>query len=1101
MKVPESSLVAAVDRMSRALERLAAAPPVVAVLEELLRQSAATLGAPGAFVGWWGEAGRLRTLATPGLPEDASAICAQRLLARAPGPSETPQPYVAEALEQDALLADEPEARKRLQAGSLLSLPFFFSAGRGAAGVLAVLFREARQPTEEDVKRFGLYARLAGLALERERMAERTRQSVLDARAEVEETEVLRLSRFQAVTEAFGRALTRDEVARVVLDLGLPAVGAVSGMVHLVDPSGKAVELTASVGVPEEMVAPMRVLPRGGSDLPGYDAVKTGAPVWLESQEEVRSRYPKLAGMVTTGRVRALVLLPLYVEGRIFGTLGFGFAEARRFSALERTSISGLARQCGQALERSRLYEREHTARLQAEAAGQRLKLLADASALVAGSLEWEETVAGVARLALDSFADGCTVDAYEDGVVRRLAVLHADPAGAQGLKRAALDALGGDVHPAMLAEVLASGRSRMMTRPGTRRHVARSEAVHPLARAVGMRAEAAQHGEAAQAPVGGVEAVESSRDDGSRTPARGSGLRMEAVRDEAVHAPARGSGLRMEAVRDEAVHAPARGSGLRMEAPGDEAARTFAQSAELRLELPGDESARTPAQVAELRLESPWDETARAPAHAAGAATGVGSLIVTPLVARQRTLGALTFVRSDARPPFDDADLALAEELAGRAALAIDNARLLRKARAAEEESRRSAARLHVLVQVSQLIAEAGLDLPNVLDVLARKVSEAIGDACVLQLLSADRENLSVVSVHHPDPDARAVLEEAMHRFPARRGEGLSGRVAATGQPLFVPRLSAAELHCERLPEAVSYLERYGPQSIIIVPLGARGRVLGTLGVMRDAQGREYTVEERALLESLAARAALAIEDARLYGAATQAVRARDELLSVAGHELKSPLNALQLQIHLLARMAKEAMAESGLAERAEKAARAGQRLGLLIDDLLDVSRISSGRLSLQREEVDLSALTRELVARMSEELARAGSDVRLVMDGAVTGSWDRLRLEQVLVNLLSNAAKYGAGRPVLVTVDVQGAVARLAVRDEGIGVAPEEQERIFERFERSASVQHFKGLGLGLWITKRIVEAHGGCIRLESQPGKGSTFTVELPLAPVVA
>ena len=1005
MKSPESSLVAAVDRMSRALARLAEAPPVVAVLEELLRQSAATLGAPSAFVCWWGDAGRLRTLVTPGVPEEASALCAQRLLAHALGPSETPQPYVAAELERDALLVDAPEIRRRLEAGSLLSLPFYFSSSQGPAGVMALLFREARHPTQEDVKRLGLYARLAGLTLERERMAELTRQSVLHARAEVEQTEVLRLGRFQAVTEAFGRALTRDEVARVVLDLGLPAVGAVSGMVHLVDAGGAEVELTASVGVPDALVAAMRVLPTGGTDLPGYEAVRTGAPVWLETEDEVRARYPRLEGLVASGLGRALVLLPLYVEGRIFGTLGFGFAEAKRFSALERTSITGLARQCGQALERSRLYERERTARLQAEAAGQRLRLLADASALVAGSLEWEETVAGVARLALGSFADGCTVDAYEDGVLRRLAVLHADPEGAPGGMRASAEEPGGPGHSELLAEVLDSGRSRMEPRPV----------------------------------------------------ARGSGARAEAL--------ARGAASPWAKA----------GGGLARDSPRGAA---------------GGDAAPSSGQGAAIRRED------SAPADA-GRAPGIGALIVTPLVARERTLGALTFVRSEARSPFDEADLSLAEELARRAALAIDNARLLRKARAAEEESRRSAARLHVLVQVSQLIAEAGLDLPNVLDVLARKVSEAIGDACVLQLLSSDREHLDVVSVHHPDPEARAVLEESLRRHPARRGEGLSGRVAATGQTLFVPRLNAEELHGERLPEGVLFLERHGPQSVIIVPLGARGRVLGTLGVMRDAEGREYTLEERALLESLAARAALAIEDARLYGAATEAVKARDELLSVAGHELKSPLNALQLQIHLLARMAKEVMAESGLAERAEKAVRAGQRLGLLIDDLLDVSRIGSGRLSLQCEEVDLSGLTRELVARMSEELARVGSEVRLSLDGAVTGHWDRLRLEQVLVNLLSNAAKYGAGRPVRVTVDEQGPVARLSVRDEGIGVSPDEQERIFERFERSASVQHFKGLGLGLWITKRIVEAHGGCIRLESEPGRGSTFTVELPLA----
>ncbi|MCY1018381.1 GAF domain-containing protein [Pyxidicoccus sp. MSG2] len=1008
MKVPESSLVAAVDRMSRALERLAAAPPVVAVLEELLRQAAATLGAPGAFVCWWGDGGRLRTLVTPGVGEDAAAICAQRLLANAPGPSETPEPYIAEDLARDALLADEPEAVRGLDAGSLLSFPIFFSSGRGAAGVLAVLFREARRPSEEDVKRFGLYARLAGLALERERMAETTRQSVLHARAEVEETEVLRLSRFQAVTEAFGRALTRDEVARVVLDLGLPAVGAANGMVHLVDAGGTAVELTASVGIPDELVAPMRVLPKGGRDLPGYEAVRTGAPVWLEGPEEVRARYPRLSALVASGRARSLVLLPLFVEGRIFGTLGFGFAEAKRFSALERTSIAGLARQCGQALERSRLYERERTARLQAEAAGQRLRLLADASALVAGSMEWEETVAGVARLALGSFADGCTVDSFEEGVVRRLAVLPPDPLKAPEGVRTSPER-GEPWHASLLAEVLATGRSRMMTRSA--------------GMAVGGRAELSEMGAAE-------------------------------------HPRAMASGARNHDVPHDVPHDGQRG-----------------------------ESTGALAKVLVMHVEpSRQTEGAQAPE--------VGSLIVTPLVARHRTLGALTFVRSEARAPFDDADLSLAEELAGRAALAIDNARLLRKARAAEEESRRSAARLHVLVQVSQLIAEAGLDLTSVLDVLARKVSEAIGDACVLQLLAADKEHLDVVSVHHPNPGARAVLEDSLHRFPARLGEGLSGRVAASGQTLFVPRLNAEELHGEQVPEGVSFLERYGPQSVIVVPLGVRGRVLGTLGVMREAQGREYTVEERALLESLAARAALAIEDARLYGAATQAVKARDELLSVAGHELKSPLNALQLQIHLLARMAKEAMAANGLAERAEKAARASQRLGLLIDDLMDVSRISSGRLNLQLEEVDLAALTRELVARMSEELARAGSEVRLSVDTAVTGRWDRLRLEQVLVNLLSNAAKYGAGRPVQVTVDLQGPVARLAVRDQGIGVAPEEQERIFERFERSASVQHFKGLGLGLWITRRIVEAHGGCIRLESQPGEGSTFTVELPL-----
>ncbi|GHH01301.1 GAF domain-containing protein [Comamonas sp. JC664] len=1029
MKVPERNVGAAVDRMSRALERLSTAPPVVAVLEELLCQATAALGASGAFICWWSGSGDWRTLTTAGVDAEAAAVCAQRLMERAPGPGEPRQPSVVEDLSRDALLAPEPEARDRLAAVSLVSQPLFFATGLGAAGVMAVLFREARLPEAGDLSRFGLSVKLAALALERERMAETLRQSVMAARVEAEEAEVLRLRRFQAVTEAFGHALTRDEVARVVLAQGLPAVGAVAGLVHLVEPDGTAV-LKAALGLTEAQLAPLRVLPgpgrdshalepgrapprvagdaesadarraspgvtgdadasaawrasprvtgdaseafdaapmpwrtlfTGGGDTVATDAVPWATPLWLETAAAVCATVPGLASLVSPGPLRALVLLPLQVEGQDFGTLCFGFSEPRRFSALERASITGLGRECGQALERARLYARERAARLQAEAAGQRLRLLADASALVSASLDWEETVAGVARLALGHFADGCAVDSYEDGVVRRLAVLYENPQHApRGLELLRFAPHEG--RPTLLSEVLASGRPWMMVRPA--------------------------------------------------------------------------------------------------EEPGD-------------------------------------DRTEAGQLYAAARELGVGSLILTPLVARQRTLGLLTFMRADSSPPFEIPDLSLAEELAGRAALAIDNAALFRKARAAEEESRRGAARLHVLVQVSQLIAEAGLNLPSVLEVLVRKVSEAMGDACVLQLLSEDRTHLDLVTVHHPNAEARAVLDASMSRGSVRVGEGLSGRVAATGQTLFVPRLQADDLRDERVPEGRLFLEQHGPHSVIIVPLGVRGRVLGTLGVLREARGREYSVEERALLESLAARAALAIEDARLYGAATQAVKARDELLSVAGHELKSPLNALQLQIHLLARMARDAVASDGFAERAERAARAGQRLGLLIDDLLDVSRLSSGRLGLKREEVDLSALTRELVHRMSEELALAGNEVRLALEQPVLGDWDRLRLEQVLVNLLSNAAKYGAGRPVTVAVDVVGSLARLSVRDEGIGVAPEEQERIFEQFERSASVQHhFKGLGLGLWITKRIIEAHGGTIRLWSEPGKGSTFTVELPL-----
>ena len=144
----------------------------------------------------------------------------------------------------------------------------------------------------------------------------------------------------------------------------------------------------------------------------------------------------------------------------------------------------------------------------------------------------------------------------------------------------------------------------------------------------------------------------------------------------------------------------------------------------------------------------------------------------------------------------------------------------------------------------------------------------------------------------------------------------------------------------------------------------------------------------------------------------------------------------------------------------------------------------------------MDLAALTRDTVGRMSEALARAGSEVKLLADATVPGKWDRVRLEQVVGNLLSNAAKYGRGQPVEVRVE-QGldGRARLVVKDHGIGIAPEDQARIFERFERAVSVRHYGGFGIGLWIVREIVQALGGTIEVESALGKGATFTVTLP------
>jgi signal transduction histidine kinase len=171
--------------------------------------------------------------------------------------------------------------------------------------------------------------------------------------------------------------------------------------------------------------------------------------------------------------------------------------------------------------------------------------------------------------------------------------------------------------------------------------------------------------------------------------------------------------------------------------------------------------------------------------------------------------------------------------------------------------------------------------------------------------------------------------------------------------------------------------------------------------------------------------------------------------------------------------------------------------RLNQLVDQLLDVSRLIEGRLELRPEEVDLQALVIEAIDLMRESATQAGSPVLLRLRPEVVGHWDRIRIGQVITNLLSNAIKFGCGRPIEIELDADDERARVLVKDAGEGILPQEQERIFQRFERATSVQRHPGLGLGLWICKQIVDASHGTITVQSEPGRGSTFSVELPRA----
>jgi PAS domain S-box-containing protein len=259
-------------------------------------------------------------------------------------------------------------------------------------------------------------------------------------------------------------------------------------------------------------------------------------------------------------------------------------------------------------------------------------------------------------------------------------------------------------------------------------------------------------------------------------------------------------------------------------------------------------------------------------------------------------------------------------------------------------------------------------------------------------------------------------------------------------------------------------------------------GHALVSVMVFRDVTERRQIEHERG----------------RLVRELEEAISARDDFLSIASHELRTPLTPIRLSVQSLKRKGQSlgAVIPKGLATQLDTMDRQVGRLDTLINELLDVSRITVGRLDLELTEFDAAALVREVIGRFQQELDWGGHKVTLDLPGPVVGRWDRLRLDQVVSNLLSNAMKYGGERKLIELRVADGPTGvELSVRDHGVGISVEDQDRIFERFERLISVRHFGGFGLGLWIVRQIVEAHGGRVRVESAPGEGSTFTVAVP------
>jgi PAS domain S-box-containing protein len=288
----------------------------------------------------------------------------------------------------------------------------------------------------------------------------------------------------------------------------------------------------------------------------------------------------------------------------------------------------------------------------------------------------------------------------------------------------------------------------------------------------------------------------------------------------------------------------------------------------------------------------------------------------------------------------------------------------------------------------------------------------------------------------------------------------------------------------------------------IITAVYDATGKHIGFSKVTRDLTERK-NAEERLhkAYDSLELRVEeRTTELAIAKDEAEEAVRARDEFLSIASHELKTPLTSMKLQAQVRKRNIErrniEAFTFDKLTRMVNEDEKQINRLSRLVDDMLDISRLTSGKFTFELEETNLNALVYDILTRFAHQLEIAGTPVTVIATSQVVGVWDRYRIEQVVSNLITNAMKYGSRKPITIKLSLEKENALLEIKDNGIGIEIKDHDRIFQQYERAVSASSVSGLGLGLFIVKEIIETHDGSISVESEIGSGSTFKVLLPL-----
>lgn len=423
------------------------------------------------------------------------------------------------------------------------------------------------------------------------------------------------------------------------------------------------------------------------------------------------------------------------------------------------------------------------------------------------------------------------------------------------------------------------------------------------------------------------------------------------------------------------------------------------------------------------------------------------------------------------------------------------------------------AAGHLAILAEAGLAFSEATVDMPRLLDRIAGWLTRVVGDLVLIHVASEEGDWMELVAIDAVNPELATAARETLLVRTRTADHSLAAAVAEAGSALFLPAVTSEALRAQLRPEVLPLLDQFGVSGLIIVPMRARGQLVGVLSLGRTAAGvRAYVPEDLHLAQDLAERAALALDNARLYSELELRVTSRTAELRSANrrlleldkvksnfvnavtHELRTPLTAVRGYAELLEDEVGGPLSPEQKVFVAQIQA-GSERLRRLVDDLLDFARMDAGTFALKPEVEDIVARTCSIIESIRPQADAGSVKLDLVLpESPLHVQMDGERIGQVVANLLSNALKYTPGKGTI-TVCIREAMGgvRVEVSDTGLGISEAEMPLLFQRFSQLAGAH--AGTGLGLSICKALVEAHGGHIGVDSQVGVGSTFWFTLP------